>query len=102
MSRSRRTIEVAEEVAPAHLEMRATFGRRVRELRTARGWSGERLAQESSLTSSAVSHIERAISEPLLSTVLLLIETLEVSPAELLTGIPAPRVKRVPFTGRTG
>jgi transcriptional regulator with XRE-family HTH domain len=88
-------------VAPVRSQMMRTFGGRVRELRTARGWTSERLAQESSLTVSSVSNIERAVQEPRLSTVLLLIETLEVPAAELLTGITAPRERRIPFIGRT-
>jgi transcriptional regulator with XRE-family HTH domain len=86
--------------ALGHHTMKTAFGERVRELRAERGWTTDRLAQETSLTTSGLSDIERAISEPRLSTVLLLIESLDVSPADLLAGIPAPRKKHLPFTGR--
>ncbi len=84
----------ASVAAAARAEMLSVFGERVRELRSSRGWTSERLAQESSLTVSSVSNIERALQEPRLSTLLLLIETLEVSAEELLARIPAPRKAR--------
>jgi len=76
--------------ASARSEMLSAFGERLRDLRKARGWTSERLAQESSLTVSSVSNIERALQEPRLSTLLLLVDTLEVRPTEMLAGIPAP------------
>jgi len=86
--------------ASVRAEMLSAFGERLRELRSARGWTSERLAQESSLTVSSVSNIERALQEPRLSTLLLLIETLDVRPAELLAGIPVPRRTRGQETTR--
>jgi transcriptional regulator with XRE-family HTH domain len=80
--------------AAARAEMLSVFGERVRELRISHGWTSERLAQESSLTVSSVSNIERALQEPRLSTLLLLIETLGVSSEELLAGIPVLRKAR--------
>jgi ribosome-binding protein aMBF1 (putative translation factor) len=80
--------------AAARAEMLSVFGERLRELRSSHGWTSERLAQESSLTVSSVSNIERALQEPRLSTLLLLIETLGVRPEELLSGIPVPRKAR--------
>jgi transcriptional regulator with XRE-family HTH domain len=74
--------------------MLRVFGERLRELRSARGWTSERLAQESSLTVSSVSNIERGLQEPRLSTLLVLGETLEVKPSELLEGIAVPRRAR--------
>jgi transcriptional regulator with XRE-family HTH domain len=78
-------------VASARAEMLRVFGERLRELRSARGWTSERLAQESSLTVSSVSNIERGLQEPRLSTLLVLGETLEVKPSVLLEGIAVPR-----------
>lgn len=63
-------------------EMLTVVGERVRALRIAQGWSGERLAHESSLTISTVSKTERGEREPL-STVMLLMGALAVTPAEL-------------------
>jgi transcriptional regulator with XRE-family HTH domain len=80
--------------AAARAEMLGAFGERLRDLRKARGWTSERLAQESSLTVSSVSNIERALQEPRLSTLLILLETLDVRPAEMLAEIPAPRRAR--------
>jgi transcriptional regulator with XRE-family HTH domain len=74
--------------------MLSMFGERVRDLRGSHGWTSERLAQESSLTVSSVSNIERALQEPRLSTLLILIETLGVRPEEMLAGIPVPRKAR--------
>lgn len=85
---------------PDH-EMLTAFGGRVRALRIAQGWSAERLAQESSLTISSVSRIERAMQEPLLSTVMLLMETLDVTPAQLLADVPVPPRRRSWPTERT-
>jgi transcriptional regulator with XRE-family HTH domain len=102
MSRRRRRSKSGDADTPAQLEMMTAFGGRVRDLRSVRGWTSEGLAQESSLTVSTVSNVERAVQEPRLSTVLLLIETFDVTPDELLTGINAPRKKpRIPFMGRT-
>lgn len=75
-------------------EMLNTFGKQVRSLRIARGWSGERLAQQSSLTIATVLTIERGGQEPLLSTVMLLMDALAVGPAELLADIRSPPKKR--------
>jgi transcriptional regulator with XRE-family HTH domain len=74
--------------------MLTAFGQRVRILRIAQGWSGERLAQESSLTISTVSRTERGEREPLLSTVMLLMGALAVTPADFLADIPVPPKKR--------
>lgn len=60
------------------------FGKRVRELRLARGWTQERLAEESNLNAVQVSHIERGANEPKLTTILRLARALRVSPIELL------------------
>jgi transcriptional regulator with XRE-family HTH domain len=60
------------------------FGRAVRELRRARGWSAERLALRSPVTFSTVLDIERGNRDPRASTVLGLMDTLEVSPEEML------------------
>jgi transcriptional regulator with XRE-family HTH domain len=96
LSRARRGDAATRVDEAVRAEMLKAFGKRIRELRSARGWTSERLAQESSLTVSSVSNIERALQEPRLSTVLLLLETFAVQPAELLTGIPVSRKRRRP------
>lgn len=60
------------------------FGRRVRELRTARGWSQQRLAEEADLHEIQVSHIERGANEPKLTTILKLAKALRVPAGDLL------------------
>jgi transcriptional regulator with XRE-family HTH domain len=60
------------------------FGKRVRELRLARGWTQERLAEEAGINSVQVSHIERGANDPKLSTVVRIGRALKASPNELL------------------
>ena len=60
------------------------FGKRVRELRTARGWTQEQLAERADLNWLQVGHIERGASDPKLSTIWKLSKALGIMPAELL------------------
>jgi transcriptional regulator with XRE-family HTH domain len=60
------------------------FGKRVRELREARDWTQERLAEESGMNWLQVGHIERGASDPKLSTIVKLAKALGVPAAELL------------------
>ncbi len=60
-----------------------TFGSRVRELRHARKWTQERLAEEADLNVVQLSHIENGLNEPKLTTILKLARGLSVSLAEL-------------------
>jgi transcriptional regulator with XRE-family HTH domain len=67
------------------------FGRAVRELRRARGWSAERLALRSPVTFSTVLDIERGNRDPRASTVLGLMDTLEASPEAMLLAVREAR-----------
>jgi transcriptional regulator with XRE-family HTH domain len=63
------------------------FGKRVRALRAERGWTQEELAHRSGLNRSYMSEVERGISDVSLSTLQKIAKTLEISLADLLTGI---------------
>ena len=63
------------------------FGQNVRGLRLARGWTQEDLAHEAGLAPVQVSRIERGKREIRLTTLLRLINALEVSPTELLESL---------------
>ncbi|WP_018606538.1 helix-turn-helix domain-containing protein [Uliginosibacterium gangwonense] len=60
-----------------------TFGRRLAEIRKARGWSQERLALESGLARSYLGGIERGQRNVALLNILKLARTLECDPGEL-------------------
>ncbi len=63
------------------------FGRNVREARDQRGWTQEELAHRSDLSPVQISRIERGAREIRLSTLIKLIEALEIDGNALLTGI---------------
>jgi len=63
------------------------FGQNVRSLRLARGWTQEDLAHEAGLAPVQVSRIERGKREIRLTTLLRLVNALEVSPTELLESL---------------
>lgn len=60
------------------------FGKKVRELREAKGWSQEDLADESGLHRTYVSGIERGVRNPTIRIVSRLAEALGVGPSLLL------------------
>lgn len=66
------------------------FGKRLVELRKAKGWSQERLALESGLARSYVGGIERGQRNIALYNICVLAETLNVEPSEMLAFAPAP------------
>lgn len=61
-----------------------SFGRGVRQLREAQGWSQERLAENSNLNRSYIGEIERGVVVASLLTVEKLATALKVTPAALL------------------
>ena len=73
------------------------FGKRLVELRKARGWSQERLALESGLARSYVGGIERGQRNIALYNICVLAETLNVEPSEMLAFETAPST-----SGRSG
>lgn len=60
------------------------FGKRLVELRKAKGWSQEKLALESGLARSYVGGIERGQRNIALYNICVLAETLEVVPSDML------------------
>lgn len=60
------------------------FGRLVRELREAKGWSLETLGEAADMNPLQVGHIERGASDPKLSTIVKLAHALSFAPADLL------------------
>lgn len=66
------------------LQESVKFGKRIRELREARGWTQERLAESADVNWLQIGHIERGASDPKLSTILRLAKSLSVRPSELL------------------
>ncbi|ARL10617.1 helix-turn-helix domain-containing protein [Burkholderia pseudomallei] len=63
---------------------RELFGKRLIELRKAKGWSQEKLALESGLARSYVGGIERGQRNIALYNICVLAETLNVEPSEML------------------
>jgi len=61
-----------------------SFGRGVRQLRAAQGWSQERLAENSNLNRSYIGEIERGVVIASLLTVEKLATAFKVTPAALL------------------
>lgn len=64
---------------------RVLFGRRLAELRRAKGWSQEKLALESGLARSYLGGVERGQRNLALLNICRLAETLDVPVAELMT-----------------
>lgn len=64
--------------------MLASFGTRIKQARTERGWTQEDLAGETGLAVVQISRIERGAREIRLTTLLRLATALETSPNELL------------------
>lgn len=67
--------------------MAAAFGRRVREVRRARGLTQERLAEAASLHPTFVSNLERGYRVPTLATMVRVAAALDVRLGELLDGM---------------
>jgi len=67
----------------------ALFGKRLMELRKARGWSQEKLALESGLARSYVGGIERGQRNIALYNICVLAETLGATPSEMLVFDPS-------------
>jgi transcriptional regulator with XRE-family HTH domain len=70
------------------LDPRVLFGRRVRELRTERGFSQERLAELSNLHRNYIGGIERGERNVGLVNIVALAHALQVKPVKLLEPIP--------------
>ncbi len=60
------------------------FGAVVRELREARGWTQEELAEHSNMNASYLGFVERGDNVPTLTIIIQIAEGLGVEPADLL------------------
>jgi XRE family transcriptional regulator, regulator of sulfur utilization len=60
------------------------FGAVVRELREARGWTQEELAERSNMNASYLGFVERGDNVPTLTIIIQIAEGLGVEPADLL------------------
>lgn len=63
------------------------FGAVVRELREARGWTQEQLAERSDMNASYLGFVERGDNVPTLTIIIQISEGLGVEPADLLKAI---------------
>lgn len=65
------------------MDPKAEFGSRVRKLRTAKGWSQERLAAQANLDRTYIGGIERGERNPALLNIHRIAKALQVSASEL-------------------
>jgi transcriptional regulator with XRE-family HTH domain len=63
------------------------FGANVRAARLERGWTQEELAHQTGLAAVQISRIERGVREIRLTTLLRLLQALDVPPARLLADL---------------
>lgn len=63
-----------------------SIGNRIKEIRTAKGWTQAKLAEESGVEPSNISHIERAATKLSLPTMVNIANALEVTLDELAYG----------------
>jgi len=63
------------------------FGQVVRELRDARGWTQEELAERADMNASYLGFVERGDNVPTLTIIIQIAEGLGVSPADLLRDV---------------
>jgi transcriptional regulator with XRE-family HTH domain len=67
---------------------KSLFGAHLRQLRSAKGWSQERLAQECGLDRSYVGGVERGERNVSLENIVRISKALQVKPSELLDCFP--------------
>jgi transcriptional regulator with XRE-family HTH domain len=69
------------------MDIRAKFGKRIRELRSGTGWSQERLAHEAGLHTTYISSVERGERNISLVNIQKLARALRVKLDELVKGL---------------
>ena len=62
------------------------IGRRLAEIRKSRGWTQERLAEQTDLSNNYISNIENNRSIPSLETLVKLCEAIDITPNDVLLG----------------
>lgn len=65
------------------MDIRKRFGKRVKALREARGWSQEELADRAGLHRTYVSAVERAVRNPTLTVIERIAKALDITTSEL-------------------
>ena len=81
-------------VATERLAITQEFGLKLRGLRVAAGESPEQFAERCRISPAMLAKTELGRSEPRLSLLLILCERLDLTPGELLSGLPVPRERR--------
>lgn len=71
-----------------HKSLLLVFGGRLKELRTARGWTQEELARRARVTADFLGKAERGVKEPSLFVILKLATVFGVAPSYLLSAPP--------------
>jgi len=67
------------------MDIRKRFGKRVKALREANGWSQEELADRADLHRTYISAVERAVRNPTLTVIERIAKALKISMAELFS-----------------
>lgn len=62
------------------------FGKRLKSARKEREWSIRRLALEADIESSQIYRFEKGISDPRLTTIVMIANALEIDPGQLIRG----------------
>ncbi len=73
------------------------FGKRVRQLRLAAGWTQEQLAEAAGITTTYTSDLERGTKVPSLTIVLQISRAFRISVADLLRDFTTDAVRRMRF-----
>jgi transcriptional regulator with XRE-family HTH domain len=71
------------------------FGKRVRQLRLAAGWTQEQLAEAAGITTTYTSDLERGTKVPSLTIVLRVSRALDIGVADLLRDFTTEAVRRM-------
>lgn len=77
------------------LTVAEVFGKRLRSIRTAKGLSQERLAEETGLSTNYIGEMERGLKAPGLGVIVRLSRALGASVHELLIDFGEPGVRRI-------
>ncbi|HEV8433914.1 MAG TPA: helix-turn-helix transcriptional regulator [Thermoanaerobaculia bacterium] len=73
------------------------FGKRLRQLRLAAGWTQEELAEAAGITTTYTSDLERGTKVPSLTIVLRISRAFRISVADLLRDFTTDAVRRMRF-----
>jgi len=96
LSTMERTSTIVEDQCRVAVEAKI-FGKRVRQLRIAAGWTQEQLAEAAGITTTYTSDLERGTKVPSLTIVLRISRAFRISVAELLRDFTIDTVRRMPF-----